>query len=190
MKHKRVWTEEQRMAAAERMRVMQAKRKETAASVALLSPEEAQTEINQAQSERVDEINAKIRAPEVQAVLDSMSPERRAKLQMIQAQTFARTLQHEQAAGQKATAEALARHEAGKQNMNPSAVIAAEQNILMTEEPVQILPPVQPMIIHAKHPFRFTSGQNGLMISELGPCLCGEPKLKWHGICLKATAHV
>jgi hypothetical protein len=38
-----------------------------------------------------------------------------------------------------------------------------------------------------KAPFRLTGSQSGLMVSELGVCWCGQPKLKWHAICLKVS---
>ena len=94
---KRKWTDAQRQAAAERMRLRMAKKKfgDRDTTVAVAEP-------------------PKVRAPEVQTVLDSMTPERKAKLAEVQARTFARTLQAEGNAGQRVTQEALARHEAQK----------------------------------------------------------------------------
>lgn len=32
-----------------------------------------------------------------------------------------------------------------------------------------------------------TNGQ-GEIVSQLGPCVCGEPKREWHKVCLKESS--
>src|SRR5450755_4225252 len=91
MKHKRVWTDEQRQAASDRMRKMSTDRwAKKAAEQSSVAVEEKPV---------VREV-----APEVQAVIDSMDPIRKAKLAMIQGRTLATA----------EAQEALKRHEAEK----------------------------------------------------------------------------
>ena len=170
MKHKRVWTDEQKKAVGDRLKAGRlAKQSQTA--VAELSPE-------------------------VQAVIDTMTPERKAKLQAIQARQWQRD-----ASEDKATREALERHEALK-NGHPLATVtemakaidvaqgpltsSAEMNAQFIPEP-----PKLPVVLEVpfKTPFRLTGSQSGLMISELSPCVCGEQRLKWHPVCLKVKVH-
>jgi hypothetical protein len=118
-------------------------------------------------------------SPEVQAVIDTMTPERKAKLQAIQARQWQRD-----ASEDKATREALERHEAQKKGMESKPEAVA----------VDLEPPPPPkavlvMEVPFKVPFRLTGSQSGLMISELSPCLCGEQRLKWHPVCLKVKVN-
>jgi hypothetical protein len=166
MKHKRVWTEEQKKAVGDRLKAGRlAKQSQTA----------------------VAELPRREVSPEVQAVIDTMTPERKAKLQAIQARQWQRD-----ASEDKATREALERHEALKNGNTPlesPASVAEPQPKPTTVTPVE--PPRPPVVLEVpfKAPFRLTGSQSGLMISELGPCLCGEQRLKWHPVCLKVKVH-
>ena len=159
MKHKRVWTEEQKKAVGERLKAgREAKKSQTTTAVA---------------------------DPEVQAVINAMTPDRKAKLAMVQARQWQVDAQTD-----KATREALARHEAQKNGVvivdeNPKLTTEQKQEIFEKPVSVPTPPPVMAStVVKPVHPFRFTSGGNGLMVSELGVCLCGMQKLKWHPICL------
>ena len=171
MKHKRVWTDEQRRAAAERMRAAQKVRWEKAKQVENVNSGEYPMAVVATME--------KIRAPEVQAVLDTMTPERKAKLASVQLRQWAVDAQTD-----KATREALQRHEAEK---SWAPILSGPPKIIppVMEVGASFIPttPVS-VVTRPVHPFRFTSGGNGLMVSELGVCLCGMQKLKWHPICL------
>ena len=158
MKHKRVWTEEQKKAVGERLKAGRlAKQSQTAVA------EPPRREV----------------APEVQAVIDTMTPERKAKLKAVQERQWQRD-----ASEDKATREALERHEAEKSG---APILSGPPKIIppVMEVGASFIPttPVS-VVTRPVHPFRFTSGGNGLMVSELGVCLCGMQKLKWHPICL------
>lgn len=169
MKHKRVWSDEQRMAASKRMMEMQAKRKmeREGAGVQMIEPPNA----------------PKVRDPEVQAVLDSMTPERRAKLEMIQAKNLANLAQTRE--GQ----EALQRLEARHNGVEKIAEKIQKEELVITQAVPQtlgsgvVIPP-RPgsreisIIVHT----------NGTMVSQYGPCVCGAAKRQWHPICLKERA--
>ena len=113
MKHKRVWTDEQRRAAAERMnharevRMANLERARTGAAV-LDKPIDAQVEPTE-----------RVRAPEVQAVLDTMTPERRAKLENIQRSVWAN--------GDRAAQRAMEEHD--KQKAAPSVADAERVSV-------------------------------------------------------------
>ena len=112
------------------------------------------------------------RPPEVQAVLDSMTPERRARLQMIQA----RQLQTRE--GQAA----LARHEAEKiavqtETVNTSAVAVLERQKI--GDPNMVLPPSR----IGSREVSIIERTNGEIVSQYGPCICGRPKREWHMNC-------
>ena len=160
-KHKRVISDEVRQAARERMKAMWAKKRgapvvEDLSDIAPVATME------------------KKRDPEVQAVLDSMSPERKAKLAMIQN----RMLQSKE--GQ----EALARHEAEKQAVTQTIVIDPAP---VLTEPVKIGTPgalIPPARIGSRE-VNLIVRTDGTVVSQYGPCLCGAPKREWHRICVK-----
>lgn len=157
MKTKHIWTPEQRQAAAVRMKAVQEKR--WAKSEDIAPPRHI--------------------APEVQAVLDTMTPERKAKLAMIQSRTM--NLGNGRADGE-ATQAALARFEAEKQ-ANP---------VLQETAPLK---PIDPATGLEPNPGR-DAGRigsrevslivrtDGTMVSQYGPCVCGKQKREWHRICL------
>jgi hypothetical protein len=188
MKHKRVWTEEQKKAVGDRLKAgREAKLRSTMTAIADHAETEGRVGAEVFGDRMPGDAKYKIRAPEVQAVLDTMTPERKAKLQAIQSRQW-----QVDAATERATREALARHEAEKsgtavvETMKGSEVVQT-QTIAAQPEPVFVVPPSKPAVTKPVHPFRFTSGGNGLMVSELGACLCGEKKLKWHPVCLVKT---
>ena len=174
MKHKRVWTDEQKKAVGERLKAGRlAKQSQTAVA------EPPRREV----------------APEVQAVIDTMTPERKAKLKAVQERQWQRD-----ASEDKATREALERHEAAKNGGNierevkvQTAIIHEELEKMATVRNYVSGPPASSVVlvleVPFKVPFRLTGSQSGLMISELSPCLCGEARLKWHPVCLKAKVH-
>jgi hypothetical protein len=174
MKPKRVWTDEQRRAAAKRCRKMVAERKaqrhDLVEVISATPPPSVVATMEQPQ---------KVRAPEVQAVIDTMTPERKAKLANLQARQMAQLSQTRE--GQ----EALERLE---QRRNPMATVATAERL----QSQAIIEPPKPIVVEVpmKVPFRLTGSQSGLMISELGPCHCGHPKLSWHPICLRVKAGV
>jgi hypothetical protein len=172
MKHKRVWTEEQKLAARDRMAHARSARGSRVATL-----------------ESVENPVEKVRDPEVQAVIDTMTPERKAKLAAIQSRQWQRD-----AVDDKATREALERHEAAK-NGHPLEMAKAIDGPLTSsaEMNAQFIPelPKLPVVseVPFKTPFRLTGSQSGMMISELSPCLCGEQRLKWHPVCLKVKVN-
>ncbi len=187
MKHKRVWTDEQRQAAAERMRSRMAQKKEKESAVVV---EE------RPQSSDSFPTVTRVRAPEVQAVLDTMTPERKAKLANIQAQNLARLGQTKE--GREALERLEARHTTQiiPDDRMPGHVATYDENPNLTkaevreifEKPIAVIAdPPKPIVreVPMRVPFRLTGSVSGMMVSELGPCQCGEPKLKWHPVCLK-----
>ncbi len=167
MKTKRIWTPEQRQAAAERMRAVQTTRwekqkKEKEAATAVMESPKQQREV----------------APEVQAVLDSMTPERKAKLTQIQAKTM--SLGNGRADGE-ATQAALARFEAEKRG-NP---------VIQETAPLKPIDPATGLVPNsARDAGRIGSREvnlivrtDGTMVSQYGPCVCGAAKRQWHTIC-------
>ena len=170
MKHKRVWSDEQRRAAAERARARFTKKPTDATTAVVELPEDQ-----------------KIRSPEVQAVIDTMSPERKAKLASIQARNLAQLNQTKE--GREALQRMEARHTNApipSVNLSETVIRAdGEKAIIVAEEVLKKLIPPLVREVPMKVPFRLTGSQSGLMVSELGVCLCGEPKLKWHPVCLK-----
>jgi hypothetical protein len=176
MKHKRVWTEEQKKAVGDRLKAGRLAKK---ANVIL---PDAQGDV-----QVMDHPAQRVVAPEVQAVIDTMTPERKAKLQAIQARQWQADAQTD-----KATREALERHEALKNGNTPlesQASVVEPQPKPTTVTPVE--PPKPPVVLEVpfKVPFRLTGSSSGLMISELSPCLCGEARLKWHPVCLRVKVH-
>ena len=174
MKHKRVWTDEQRQAAAERARVRFTKKPTYEVIAELNNQTTAVLELPEEQ---------KIRAPEVQAVIDTMDPARKAKLAGIQARQLAQLSQTKE--GQEALQRLEARHTTAvipesqmPGHTTPQASVIEPQPVPTTRTPVVREIPM-------KGPFRITGSQSGMCVSEMGPCQCGEPKLKWHPICLK-----
>ena len=164
-RHKRVWTEEQKKAVGDRLKAGRlAKQSQTA----------------------VAELPRLEVSPEVQAVIDTMTPERKAKLAAILSRQWQRD-----ASEDKATREALERHEAQKKGIPPleskPEVVAVDLGPLPEPPP----PPKAVLVMEVpfKVPFRLTGSQSGLMISELSLCLCGEQRLKWHPVCLKVKVN-
>ena len=154
---KRIWTDEQRAAAADRMR--------HAGQVRVERLRQAREQSQAAMPVAVAE-----RDPEVQAVIDGMTPERRARLQQIQGQVLSSP------DGQRA----LARHEAEK-----VAVLepAGERN------PVADLAPERERV--GSREVRLIVKTDGTMVSCDGPCICGAAKREWHKVCLaREVAHV
>lgn len=161
-KTKRNWSDEQRAAAAERARLRFTKKQ---VSVAVARRE---------------------MAPEVQAVIDTMDPARRAKLERIQARNLAVLSQTKE--GRDALERLEARHISPMEiaTAKPGSVIAVPDLKHETIEAVQaVIVATRPMDTPFKVPFRLTGSVSGMMVSEFGNCVCGEPKLKWHSICLK-----
>lgn len=149
-KAKREWTPEQKAAAAERMKQRWANKAE-----AVVESVDAPLDSPVAVMEKPG------RDPEVQAILDSMTPERRAKLAQIQAKTLATN---------EAQA-ALVRHEEEKAKGTSEApfgtVEAAPSGRVGSREVSLIVK------------------TDGTMASKDGPCLCGAAKREWHPICCK-----
>lgn len=160
MKHKRVWTEEQRQAAAERMRSRMAQKKEKESSVAV---EERPITTGSELKAIVEEVQPTRRevAPEVQAVIDSMDSERKVKMEMMRARQIAELSQT------KEGREALARLEESK---HPSSG------------------DVSPMRRPGSYELSIIVRNDGTMVSQFGPCLCGAGKRQWHKICLEAES--
>jgi hypothetical protein len=142
-KSKRHWSDEQRAAAAERMRTRQAQKRHVISPV-----------IEAAAAATIE----RVRAPEVQAVIDTMDPQRKAKLEMIQAKNLAVLAQTRE--GQ----EALARLEERKEStVFPPRPGSREVSVIVRND--------------------------GTMVSQYGPCICGAAKRQWHAICLKEDQH-
>ena len=123
----------------------------------------------------------------------SMTPERKAKLAAIQSRQWQRD-----ASEDKATREALERHEAAKNGGTIEREVKVQTTIINEElEKMATVrnyvsePPKPPVVLEVpfKVPFRLTGSQSGLMISELSPCLCGEQRLKWHAVCLNVKVN-
>lgn len=186
MKHKRVWSDEQRAAAAERMRrnnpskVRWEKTAEEATAMAVKAQQVLDSNITSAAF--IDRTPTTVtRDPEVQAVLDSMPEDRKVKLASIQARTLANLSQTKE--GREALDRMEARHSGNivpVQDIQPETVQAVLEAVISTEPPKPIVREV-PM----KVPFRITGSISGMCVSELGACQCGVAKLKWHPVCLK-----
>ena len=162
MKRKgRVWTDEQRAVASKRMAEVQAAKKVLHIEIGKESP-----------------VSVKERPPEVQAVIDSMTPERRAKLDMIQARTLANVVGTQD---QRAVAEALARHEAEKATGTSEAPFGVGPVIEGGD-------PNPPSRIGSRE-VSLIVRTDGTMVSQYGPCLCGMGKRQWHPICLKEAGN-
>lgn len=142
MKHKRVWTAEQRQAAAERARIRFTKKKSEVGDDSVSSP-------------------VAVLDPEVQAVIDSMDSERKVKMEMMRARQIAELSQT------KEGREALARLEESK---HPSSG------------------DVPPMRRPGSYELSIIVRNDGTMVSQFGPCLCGAGKRQWHKICLEAES--
>ena len=120
-----------------------------------------------------------------------MDPARKAKLAGIQARQMATLAQTKE--GQEALDRMNARHSPTiklpepetRQMLDAAGVGGAE--VQENGVKVEWREPPKPIFreIPLKAPFRITGSQSGQCISEMGPCQCGEPKLKWHPICLK-----
>lgn len=150
-KQKRVWSDDQRRAASERMKIRHDAKKRSVAE---------------------GQVAVKERPPEIQAIIDTMTPERKAKLAMVQSR-FLSTQE-----GQKA----LERHEAEKASGTSEAPFS---------EGIKFVP-----IDYQLPPSRVGSREvslivktDGTMVSQYGPCLCGKAKREWHKICLKEVSN-
>lgn len=172
-KPKRIWTDDQRHAAAERMAKMSRERwaqkkatevaahpSETFPVVAVAPGVVGVTGVDGSSGSATSTVTVAERVvdPEVQAVLSTMTPERKARLAQIQSRTF------QMADGQKA----LERHEIEKIAMEP-----VQQNGRPGSREISLL-----------------VRNDGTMVSQFGPCVCGAAKRQWHAICLKEPAHV
>jgi hypothetical protein len=138
---------------------------------------------------------ARERAPEVEAVIATMDPGRRAKLESIQARNLARLAQTKE--GREALERLEERHHPVDASIALAKAFVGEkaaqtQTVAASPEPeVTILPPVrEPVWVPLKAPFRITGSQSGMCVSEMGPCQCGAAKLQWHPICIKVRANV
>ena len=168
-KTKRVWTDEQKKAVGDRLKAGRlAKQSQTAVA------EPPHREVS----------------PEVQAVIDTMTPERKAKLQAIQARNLANLSQTKE--GREALERLEARHNPVEQfevtGRNVPVVAQEFTSGILSQIPPE---PPKPVVreIPMKVPFRLTGSISGLMISELSLCLCGEQRLKWHPVCLKVKVN-
>lgn len=172
MKHKRVWTDAQRKAAGDRLREAQKLRW---VKTAITDPKTG--DVLQVQNE-----NPSRRDPEIQAVVDSMTPERRAKLEMVQAQSLARMAETRE--GQAA----LARFESAKIEAPFSAGPAFGVTLTPTEQNMidEGLPPPPPRI--GTREVNLIVRTDGTMVSQYGPCICGAAKRQWHKICATPEA--
>ena len=185
-KTKRVWTDEQRQAAAERMRRVQGERwakKVIHQDESLAKGTQIRGEATASAVKDMGTVSTVTRDPEVQAVIDTMTPERKAKLAAIQSRQWQRD-----ASEDKATREALERHEALKNGDTP---LESPASVVEPTTVTPVEPPKPPVVLEVpfKVPFRLTGSQSGLMISELSPCICGEQRLKWHPVCLKVKVN-
>ena len=186
MKHKRVWSDEQRQAAAQRARARFTK-KPTAVvertaeeSTALAIEGQKIHEHSMASAAFIDRTPTTVtRDPEVQAILNTMTGERKAKLERIQAKNLAALAQTKE--GREALERMQARHNGTSEAPHAEVVENVTEPAHFIPEPPKTILREVPM----KVPFRFTGSVSGLCVSELGPCQCGEAKLKWHPVCLK-----
>jgi hypothetical protein len=177
----RKWTKEQKEAAAIRMRETQAKRWAKVRQIPI-----SDTEVLEVREQDI----AKTRSPEVQAVINSMDPARRAKLAGVQGRIW----QDNGRADGKQAQEALARFEAAKrgdpvlQEMAPLVPQTVATNAVDPDAFKAMAMQASP----ARDPGRIGSREvslivktDGTMVSQYGPCVCGRPKREWHAICCK-----
>ena len=142
-KQKRIWTDEQRRAAAERMRIAR---------------EARWVKVKQDGSAEGRDVAG------VKVTIDGMSPERREKLKQVQSQTISHAIELESRIGSHATMDAMARRnvvEAGAVSDVPVRPGSREVSIIIRND--------------------------GTMVSQYGPCVCGAAKRQWHNICLKSS---
>lgn len=111
--------------------------------------------------------SAEVRSPEVQAVIDTMDPTRKARLAMAQGRVWATE------EGQRA----LARREEEKRGI-------AEQTIQNSQAVLQ-----NPPVRLGSREVSLIVRTDGLVVSQNGPCVCGRPKREWHAICLKENSN-
>lgn len=124
--------------------------------------------------------------PEVQAVLDMMTPERRAKLEQVQAAGMARLA--ETLEGREALERLEARH-----NGNTEQTVTVVETVVTPTVEIKQPELPKPVIVREvpmRGPFRITGTGSGMCVSEMGACQCGEAKLKWHPICLTVKVNV
>lgn len=146
MKHKRVWTEEQKEAARQRMAYARAQKNQMVeGAVAVVE---------------------QVRPPEVQAVIDTMDPARKAKMEMMKARRMAELQQTKE--GQ----EALQRLEEAR---HPTETVVTSSDGVM----------VPPMQRPGSYELRLIIRNDGTMVSSFCPCICGAGKRQWHKWCLK-----
>lgn len=165
-KRKYTLSDEARAAVSERMRKMQAARK-LAKSLIPDGPTNVQTIEPPQPPQPVHVV-----APEVQAVLDTMDPSRRAKLAMIQARTMSTGFVSE-----RERVEAMQR----ATGQHTTQVLTDEQ---MPGNNHGVLPPLPPTRIGSRE-VSIILRTDGTMVSQWGPCICGRPKRDWHKICVK-----
>ena len=174
----RQWTVEQKKEAAERMRAIQLKRWANKKGDSLTNVE----------TPDINPVVAEVeRAPEVQAVIDSMDPQRKAKMMMAQGRVW----QDNGRADGKAAREALERFEADKQGIPsyvPEVTRTVASNAVMPDAFHAMAAQVAPQRDLGRVGSREVNlivRTDGTMVSQHGPCVCGRAKREWHGICLK-----
>lgn len=166
-KAKRVWSDEQRAAAAERCRQRFAKPKLSDGTLQAATDVVEQTPFTSTIGTMFESSTAVTlptgieRDPEVQAAIDAMTPERKVKLAAVQGKIW----QDNGRADGRAAQEALIRHEVEKQGSTsavlelPSRIGSRELNLIVRTD--------------------------GTMVSRDGPCVCGAAKREWHSVCLR-----
>lgn len=178
----RIWTAEQKQAAAARMKLVAEKRwakakLKTGPELAVMVEELAPT--------------PKLRDPEVQAVIDSMDPKRKAKLAGVQNRIW----QDNGRADGKEAQEALARFEAAKradpvlQEMAPLVPQTVATNAVDPDAFKAMAMQSSPARDQGRIGSREVSlivRTDGTMVSQYGPCVCGRAKREWHAICCKS----
>jgi hypothetical protein len=199
-RNKRIWSDEQRAAAGDRMRLMVARRQEAKRAAGATVEDYGVVEAERGGDRMPSDPKYRESYPnavEDKPLLVGEDPLRVAKLQMIHARNLTNLAQ---------TAEgrdAIARMEARKNGSvllveKPQAIKQLNVEIAAALEldkptPAPVIPPITqtPFVrdVPLKVPFRLTGSQSGQMISELGDCVCGEKKLKWHAICLKVKVY-
>ena len=179
----RGWTDGQKKAASERMKARWAAKhrqsdgwKVFAGPVTIDMPDPKK---DFSAIEVIEKSAPKARPPEVQAVIDSMDPVRKARLQAVQARQWG----HD-AASDRATREALERHEA--QKIAIQTTTAATGVIPEPSAPGaigQVVVPPRP----GSREVNLIVKNDGTMVSINGNCVCGVPKRVWHRICLRGS---
>lgn len=177
----RVWTKEQKAAAAVRMRAVATARWEKRNSEVAETFHLGNLEAIEPEPQR---------SPEVQAVIDSMDPKRKAKLNGAQARIW----QDNGRADGKQAMEALERFEQAKRENPVLQQIAplVPQTVATNAVDPDAFKAMAMQSSPARDPGRIGSREvnlivrtDGTMVSEYGPCICGRAKREWHTICVK-----